>query len=187
VSTKPNKIYLADRRAAVRATVERSKDLISSANRELDRHQQWFERHRELYREALEGFEHELKRLGLIGACRQTAKFRAHLVSSVCVALLHGAKRVLTNPHRFRMRVKLQNRINALDQLSWRRLLQEVPRGTVTPPAVKPMQRYARSGDFSALPHHRNTGDIQECFSPTEPAKSVRGSRKAAKCPSGRR
>lgn len=83
--------------AAVEATVYRSKDVVASANRELERHQQWFECHRELYAEDLKRAERQLRRLGVLRSCKQTVIFPMRLAASAGVTLLHAARGALTN------------------------------------------------------------------------------------------
>ena len=83
--------------AAVEATVYRSKDVVASANRELERHQQWFECHRELYAEDLKRAERQLSRLGVLRSCKQTVIFPMRLAASAGVTLLHAAQGALTN------------------------------------------------------------------------------------------
>ena len=83
--------------AAVEATVCRSKDVVASANRELERHQQWFECHREFYAEDLKRAERQLRRLGVLRSCKQTVIFPMRLAASAGVTLLHAAQGALTN------------------------------------------------------------------------------------------
>jgi hypothetical protein len=116
--------HLIDARApAVRATVDRSKDVVASANRELDRHRLWLERHQTLYSEALKECQRQLKRRSLIRAIKQTPLLPIQLLSTLCVAGFHAA---WGYPHRLRPRAKLQNRIYAMEQLSGRRLPQPI-------------------------------------------------------------
>jgi hypothetical protein len=67
-------IHLVDEEVpAVKATVDRSKAAVVSAQMELDKHQRWLEGHQELYSEAVKGCQRRLKRQAFISACKQTA------------------------------------------------------------------------------------------------------------------
>ena len=100
---------------AVDTTVDRSKDVVVSANRELERHQQWLERHSEVYLKELKWAKRRLRRHDLIRACKQAVMVPMQLVSSGFVALLPGARRTLANRAKYE---QLQNRINAVDRPS---------------------------------------------------------------------
>ena len=101
--------------AAVETTVDRSKDVVVTANAELERHQQWVERHREVYLMELKWAQRQLRRHDLIRACKQVVKRPIKLLSFGFVALLPGAKKTLANRAKFE---RLQNRINAVDRPS---------------------------------------------------------------------
>ena len=107
-------IHLVDEEVpAVRATVDRSKAAVVTAQTELDKHQRWLEGHQELYVEAVKACQRRLKRQAFISACKQRALLPIQLLASACVALSHAA---WAYPRRLRLRAKLQNRIQALDQ-----------------------------------------------------------------------
>ena len=109
-------IHLVDEEVpAVRATVDRSKAAVVSAQMELDKHQRWLEGHQELYSEAVKGCQRRLKRQAFISACKQTALLPIQLLASACVALSPAA---WVYPRRLWLRAKFQNRIQALGQLS---------------------------------------------------------------------
>ncbi len=119
MSNVSDKIHLVDAKAAA-ATVAWSKEVVVSANRELERHQLWLERHQEVYSEALKGCQRQLKRQYLISACKQTALLPIQLLASGCVALFRG---VWAYPRRSRLRAELQNRLDrmeAVQQAPWR-------------------------------------------------------------------
>ena len=101
MSNRPDRSYLNDaihlmdgtrlidaKVAAVDTTVDRSKDVVVSANRELERHQQWLERHSEVYLKELKWAQRRLRRHDLIRACKQAVMVPMQLVSSGFVALL---------------------------------------------------------------------------------------------------
>ncbi len=128
MSSRPDRSYLNDaihlmdgthlidaKVAAVDTTVDRSKDVVVSANRELERHQQWLERHREVYLKELKWAKRQLRRHDLIRACKQAVMVPMQLVSFGFVALLHGARSTLANRAK---QERLQNRINAIDHPS---------------------------------------------------------------------
>lgn len=96
---------------AVRATVDRSKATAVAAQIELEKHQRWLEGHQELYAEAVKECQRRLKRQALIRACKQTALLPIRLLASACFALCRA---VWAYPRRFRLRAKLQNRIDAI-------------------------------------------------------------------------
>jgi hypothetical protein len=99
--------------------VDRSKRLVFSATRDLERHEAWLKRHHELYSESLQECQRQLERRNVIDACARAILLPITLLVSVCAALYRWAW-VLTR--RFQMRIELQSRINAMDQLSPRRL-----------------------------------------------------------------
>ena len=99
--------------AAVETTVDRSKDVVVSATKELERHQQWLERHREVYLKELKWAKRQLRRHDLIRACKQVVIVPMQLVSSGFLALLPGARRTLAKRAIYE---QLQNRINAVDR-----------------------------------------------------------------------
>ena len=99
--------------ATVETTVDRSKDVVVTANAELERHQQWVERHREVYLIELKWAQRQLRRHDLIRACKQVVIVPMQLVSSGFLALLPGARRTLAKRAIYE---KLQNRINAVDR-----------------------------------------------------------------------
>jgi hypothetical protein len=112
------KIYLDGAKAvAARPSVHWSKQVVASANRELERHQLWVERHHQLYADALNDCQRQLERQNLISACIRAIILPLKLLASVCAASLHSAWAL---PRRFRMRAELQSRINAMDQLTAR-------------------------------------------------------------------
>ena len=104
---------------AANAIVERSKASAVAAQMELERHQRWLEGHQELYAKAVKGCQRRLKRQAFVRACKRTALLPTQLLASACVALGHAAWAYL---RRFRLRAKLQNRIQAMDQRSGPRL-----------------------------------------------------------------
>jgi len=96
---------------AVRATVDRSEATAVAAQMELEEHQRWLKDHQELYAEAVKECQRRLKRQALIRACKETAWLPIRLLASACFALCHVA---WAYPRRFRLRAKLQNRIDAI-------------------------------------------------------------------------
>ena len=115
-------VHLVDEEVpAANAIVERSKASAVTARIELEKHQRWLEGHQELYAEAVKGCQRQLKRQAFVRACKQTALLPIQLLASACVALGHAAWAYV---RRFRLRAKLQNRIQAMDQRSGPRLLQ---------------------------------------------------------------
>jgi hypothetical protein len=136
VSAKIHLGALADR-----PSFDRSKQLVTSANRELERHQLWLERHHELYSESLEECQRQLERRNEIDACVQAILLPINLLISVCTVLFH---RAWVYAHRFRLRAELQSRINAMEQLSRRQLPQALWRA-----ASPPQQAKQRGPDLS--------------------------------------
>ena len=115
-------VHLVDEEVpAANAIVERSKASAATAQIELEKHQRWLEGHRELYAEAVKGCQRRLKRQAFVRACKRIALLPLQLLASACVASGHAAWAYV---RRFRLRPKLQNRIQAMDQLSGPRLLQ---------------------------------------------------------------
>lgn len=115
-------VHLVDAEVPVANTiVERSKVSAATAQIELEKHQRWLEGHQELYAEAVKGCQRRLKRQAFVGACKRTALLPTQLLASASVALGHTAGAYV---RRFRLRPKLQNRIQAMDQRSGPRLLQ---------------------------------------------------------------
>ena len=109
-------IHLVDEEVpAVRATVDRSKAAVVSAQMELDKHQRWLESHQELYSEAVKGCQRRLKRQAFISACKQTALLPIQLLTTACIGLSRAA---CAYPRRRWLRAKLKNRIQAVDQPS---------------------------------------------------------------------
>jgi hypothetical protein len=104
-----------DELPAARATVEQSKAAAVTAQMELDNHQQWLRRHKELYAEAVKGCERRLKRQAFIGACKQTAWLLVQLLTTASTGLFHAA---LAYPRRRRLRAKLKDRLQELDHRS---------------------------------------------------------------------
>jgi hypothetical protein len=98
-----------------RATVERSKAAVVTAQMELDKHQQWLGRHQELYSQAVRGCERRLKRQAYIAACKQTAWLPIQLLATAWTGLLHAAFAYL---RRRWLRAKLRDRIQELDHPS---------------------------------------------------------------------
>jgi hypothetical protein len=111
---------IAKKGPAVSATVGRSKEVVASANRELDKHKQWLEQHRSPYVQALDGCLRKIERRRLIRACGQAILTTARVLSSVCRTSLHTALRRLTDPRDLQWRVheQLQKRIDAMDPLT---------------------------------------------------------------------
>jgi hypothetical protein len=105
----------ADELPAARATVEQSKAAAVTAQRELDKHQQWMGRHKELYAEAVKGCERRLKRQAFISACKQTVWLPLQHLATVATSLFHAA---LAYPRRRSLRAKLKDRIQELDHQS---------------------------------------------------------------------
>jgi hypothetical protein len=131
MSNVPDKNQIIDAKAAaLRATLDRSKAAVAVASRELERHHLWVERHRALYTELLEDCQQSLKRRLLISTWKQTVLLPMQLLASACVAGFHWAWAYL---HRFRLRAELQSRINAMEQLSRRRLPQAPSRTAAGP------------------------------------------------------
>ncbi len=122
MSNVSDKIHLVDAKTAA-ATVAWSKEVVVSANRELERHELWLERHHKVYSEALKECQRQLKRQNLISACKRTALLPIRLLASGCVALFRG---VWAYPRRPRRRADLQNRIDRMQQR--RRFVQQAPR-----------------------------------------------------------
>jgi hypothetical protein len=127
-------VHLVDEEVpAANAIVERSKASAVTAQIELERHQRWLEGHQELC-------QRRLKHQAFVRACKRTALLPTQLLASACVALGHAAWAYV---RRFRLRAKLQNRIQAMDQLSGPRLLQnrieamDSPRLPTGPGAVR--------------------------------------------------
>jgi hypothetical protein len=115
-------VHLVDEEVpAANTIVERSKASAVTAQIELEKHQRWLEGHQKLYVEAVKGCQRLLKRQAFVRACKQTALLPKQLLVSTCVALGHAAWAYVG---RFRLRAKLQNRIQAMDQRSRPRLLQ---------------------------------------------------------------
>jgi hypothetical protein len=100
---------------AARATVEQSKAAAVTAQMELDKHQQWMGRHKELYAEAVKGCERRLKRQAFISACKQTAWLPLQLLATASTNLFHAA---VAYPRRRSLRAKLKDRIQELDHQS---------------------------------------------------------------------
>jgi hypothetical protein len=128
VSNKPDISYLNDaihlmdgkhlidtKVTAAETNVDQSKDIVVLAKRELERHQQWLERHRELYLKELIRAQRQLRRHDVIRACKQAVMVPMQLVSFGFVALLHGAGSTLANRAK---QERLQNRINTIDHPS---------------------------------------------------------------------
>lgn len=101
--------------------VNRSKQLVSSATRELQRHEVWLRRHHELYSEALKECQRQLERGNVIGACARTILFPVTLLVSVCAALIKMRWAVT---RRAETRAELQRRINTMDRIRSRQLPQ---------------------------------------------------------------
>jgi hypothetical protein len=121
VSNVSDKTHLVDAKTTA-ATVAWSKEVVVSANRELERHELWLERHHEIYSEALKECQRQLKRQYLISACKQTTLLPIQLLASGCVALFRGVR---AYPRRSRLRAELQNRIDRMEQR--RRFVQQAP------------------------------------------------------------
>jgi hypothetical protein len=98
--------------ADAQKTLDHSIETVIAANRDLERHQQWLERHRELYAEDMKRAQRHLRRHALVKVCKQAAMLPLHLISSRCAALLRGTRTALTNPAE---RDRLQSRINAVE------------------------------------------------------------------------
>jgi hypothetical protein len=142
------KIYLDGAKAvAARPSVHWSKQVVASANRELERHQLWVERHHQLYADALNDCQRQLERQNLISACIRAIILPLKLLASVCAASLHSAWAL---PRRFRMRAELQSRINAMDQLTVRSSVAHRGEGarlaTKQHPSAMPQRKEAGSG-----------------------------------------
>ena len=89
------------------------KTSLSQPTEKLERHQQWLERHSEVYLKELKWAKRRLRRHDLIRACKQAVMVPMQLVSYGFVALLPGARRTLANRAKYE---QLQNRINAVDR-----------------------------------------------------------------------
>jgi hypothetical protein len=121
VSAALDEIQLTGARGlAVGSTVGRSREVVASANLELDKHKQWLEQHHSLCVDVLDGGQRKTDRRRLIRACGQAVSTTARFLSSVCSTSLHSALRRLTDPRDFRRQVheKLQKRIDAMDPLT---------------------------------------------------------------------
>lgn len=121
VSAASDEIQIIDRKGpAVSATVGRSKEVVASANRELDQHKQWLEQHRPPYVQALDGCLARLNVRCLIRACGQAILTTARVLPSICRTSLHTALRRLAHPRDFQLRLhaQLQRRIDAMNPLA---------------------------------------------------------------------
>jgi hypothetical protein len=87
---------IAAKVAAVKRTVARSKIVADCAKDDLDEHQRWLRRHRELAAVDLKRHQRRSRRRRAIRACEQAALFLVLLVPSICVAAFRGAIWVLT-------------------------------------------------------------------------------------------
>ena len=112
MSNVSDKIHVVDAKITA-ATVACSKEVVVSANRELERHELWLERHHEVYSETLKECQRQLRRQNLISACKQTALLPIRLLASGCTALFRGVR---AHPRRSRRRADLQNRIDRMEQ-----------------------------------------------------------------------
>jgi len=96
---------------AARATVEQAKAAAATAQKELDKHQQWLGQHRELYTKAVSGCERRRKRQIFIAACKDTARLPVKLLSNAWSGLFNAGRRRS-------LRTKLKDRLRELDQPS---------------------------------------------------------------------
>jgi hypothetical protein len=132
-----SKMHLVNARCiAGRPFVDLSKQVIVSANKELERHGLWLKRHHELYSESLKECQRQLERRNVIDTCARVILLPINLLVSACAALLNRAWALTRH---FRLRAELQSRINAMDQFSVRRL-PEAPRRNARPLASGPTQ-----------------------------------------------
>jgi hypothetical protein len=119
MSNAPAEVHFFETTGVAVKSPELSKRAVVSANTELERHELWLKRHHELYSESLKECQRQLERRNIIDACVQAILLPINLLVASCSALFQGA-RGLTR--RFQLRAELQSRINAMDQLSLRRL-----------------------------------------------------------------